>query len=206
MVVAMLVIGGAVAVYSNTAKSHTDTMKAMQLAQNMRAAMAVMQREIANAGYIGDQPGDLVLNNPYFVTGSTDLAVYNSGNSCVVFAYNRDGDSPVVVDDNERLGFRLSSNTVQMRLGGSGDNSNCTNGSWESILAEDVEATALGFTLTTNTVNSGGHSTTCSSGDTCVSVRRVAISFSARLADDATVTHTLRGSVQLRNHKVVLTP
>lgn len=202
MVVSLLVLGGAVAIYSNTGKSHGDTMQSMQLAQNMRAALAVMQREIAHAGYAGDQPGDLVLNNPFFSTttaSSTDMAVYNSG-SCIVFAYNRDNDSTPVVDDNERLGFRLSANTVQMRIGGNGHNNDCAGSGWESILADDIDATALSFTLTMNAVNPNGQA--CAVGDICVYLRKVAINFSARLAEDASVTHTLHGSVQVRNHKV----
>jgi type IV pilus assembly protein PilW len=208
MAVAMLVIGGAVAIYSNTAKSQRDALNLARLAQNTHAAMQVMTLELARSGFVGDSTDSFPLSNPFFSTtsgSSTDLAVYNGG-SCIVFAYNRDNDSPPVVDSNERLGFRLSSNTLQTRTGGAVHNDDCGSGSWESLLAPDIEVTALNFVVTSNSVDASTGATTCSSGNRCMALREVSISLTARLSSDTSVQQSLLGRARLRNLKVTVQP
>ncbi|MGZ8934444.1 MAG: hypothetical protein ACXW04_06030 [Methylobacter sp.] len=95
-------------------------------------------------------------NNPFSddtISGATtELTVYNS-NTCIVYAYNRDNDSPPVIDSDERLGFRLN-NAGELEMRSSGDtNEDCDDGDWLSITEPEVEITGLTFTLTTTILN-----------------------------------------------------
>ncbi len=156
--VGLIVIASGLGIYVTSVRGQADNIKLTRLNQDMRAMMDMMERDIRRAGFVTSDPKTnfaQLQNNPFFdgvtVGATTELAVYNGG-GCIVYAYNRDNETPPVVDSNERLGFRLKNGELEMR--GSGDsNENCDNGVWESITEPEVEITSLTFTLTATVLN-----------------------------------------------------
>ena len=163
LLVGAIVVAGAISIFTGSVKSSTDNINLTRLNQDLRAMMDIMERDIRRAGFVTSDPQtnmNSVLNNPFF-SATSDIAVYDSG-ACIVYAYNRDEDSPPYVDypddedgdknPSEFLGFRLSDRKLHMRHSGA-TNANCTNGTWQSITEPEVEITALKFALEDKVLN-----------------------------------------------------
>ncbi|OQK16827.1 hypothetical protein AU255_02680 [Methyloprofundus sedimenti] len=159
MLVGMIVMAGAISIFSNSFNSQSDNIQLTRLNQDLRAMMDIMERDIRRAGFVTSDPDNNFASlqaNPFFdsATGgaTTDIGIYNSG-ACIVYSYNSDNDSPPVVDSNERRGFLLDGTNLEMRKYGA-TNENCSTGAeWETITDPGIEITALQFTLTTSTLN-----------------------------------------------------
>jgi prepilin peptidase dependent protein B len=163
LLVGAIVVAGAITVFSGSVKNSTDNINLTRLNQDLRAMMDMMERDIRRAGYVTSDPAanmSALQNNPFFNSATagatTDISILAYGGSadnCILYAYNRDSDSPVIVDSNERLGFRLDSGgELDMRRSGT-TNANCTDGSWESITEPEVEITALTFGVVEKVLN-----------------------------------------------------
>ena len=245
LLVGTIIIAGGLRVFTVVIRGQSDNVKLTRLNQDMRAMMDIMVRDIRRAGFVTSYPSNhlsSLKNNPFFdattMGATTDIAVHDTGR-CLVYSYNRDEEdngtaspagveTPLVVDSNERLGFRLSDDKLEMRKSGA-TNENCTDGHWESITEPEVEITVLKFTLTENPLNvtnmttdtdddgcydddgncnnlcdTGEDCNTCSSPDTCLYVRQVTITLTGRLRSDNTVTQTITQGVRVRNDKFVL--
>jgi len=160
MLVGLIIVAAGIAVFSTSLRGQTDNIKLARLNQDMRAMMDIMERDIRRAGFVTSDPETnwaLLQNNPFF-GATTDIAVWDYDGSylnCIVYAYNRDNDSPPTVTDNERMGFRLKQDgKLEMRSSG-GTNVSCDNqgDSWETITEPEVEITALNFTLNPTVLN-----------------------------------------------------
>jgi prepilin peptidase dependent protein B len=158
MLIGLIVAAAGLSVFITSLKGQADNIKLSRLNQDMRAMMDLMERDIRRAGFVTSDPTTnlaALQNNPFFdaTTGgaSTELTVYNGG-ACLVYAYNRDNDSPPFVDSNERAGFRLNNGNLEMRRSGD-TNEDCDDGDWQSITEAEVEITGLTFTLTTAALN-----------------------------------------------------
>lgn len=154
LLVGLIIVAGGINVFSTSVRGQADNIKLARLNQDLRTMMDIMARDIRRAGFVTDNPaanGAFLQDNPFF-GATTELSVYE-GDTCIVYAYNRNNDSPPVIDSNERLGFRLSdSGELEMRTNGT-TNANCTDGTWESITEAEVEITGLTFNLTSTTLN-----------------------------------------------------
>ncbi len=247
MLIGLIVVGGGISVFSESVKGQSDNIRLSRLNQDLRAMMDIMVRDIRRAGFVTSDPTTNfanLLDNPFTdditVGFTTDLALHDA-DSCIVYAYNRDNETPPIVDSNERLGFRRVGTEFSMRLSGV-TNENCNNGSWQSITGPEVEITNLQFTLTTSTLNvtsmisdddndgiveasdSDGipygddndndvcdmaevcntciRSSPGVSGDpACLTLRKIAITLTGRLAGDNTVTQTITAETRIRNDK-----
>ncbi len=244
LLVGTIIIAGGLRVFTVVIRGQSDNVKLTRLNQDMRAMMDIMVRDIRRAGFVTSDPENnlsSLKNNPFF-EATTDIAVYDFdsvSDSCLVYSYNRDEEdngtaspsgveTPLVVDTNERLGFRLSNGVLEMRQTGD-TNANCDNSSWKSISDDAVEITQLQFSLTEKELNVNSMTTdtngdgcydgdgncnnlcdtgeacnTCSSSDTCLYVRQVTITLTGRLRSDNTVTQTITQRVRVRNDKFVL--
>jgi prepilin peptidase dependent protein B len=159
LLVGLIVVAGGLTVFLISIKGQTDNIQLSRLNQDMRAMMDIMARDIRRAGFVTSDPTSNLTslrNNPFFddtTSGATtELSVYNS-NTCIVYAYNRDDESPPEIDSDERSGFRLN-DTGEMEMRSSGDtNEDCDDGNWQSITEPEVEITDVTFTLTTTTLN-----------------------------------------------------
>ena len=81
-----------------------------------------------------------------------DIYRPNGSGSCIVYAYDSQGDGSV--GDNDLFGFRLNNGAVEMREEGdeSGDRNSCTNGTWAAMNDTNVVTiTELTFDLEDST-------------------------------------------------------
>jgi type IV pilus assembly protein PilW len=158
MLIGIIVVGGGISVFSLSVKGQSDNIKLTRLNQDLRSMMDIMVRDIRRAGFVTSDPTtnlSSLLDNPFTddttVGATTDLAVHNS-NTCIVYAYNRNDDTPTTISSNERLGFKRVNTELRMRQTGS-TNENCDNSRWQNITEAEVEITNLQFTLTTSPLN-----------------------------------------------------
>lgn len=171
-----------------------------RLNEDMQIAMTMMSQDIRRAGYWANARNDVGLDqntNP-FMTSTTDVSV-NVANNCILFSYDASKDGTIAsisssVDD-ERYGYRLSGNVLQARPPGAVYS--CTATDWENITDSNViEITALTFTLTTNTLNTGPSTRG-------VALRDVDISMTGRLTSNHSFTKTITNHVRIRNDKFI---
>lgn len=157
----------------------------------------------------------------------TDAAATVHPGGCILYSYDADSDGhyddnvngifePLPVDDtNEFYGFRLEGNTVEMRLTGT-TTADCTNGFWRPMTinagSENINVTALTFTTTYKCLIAGVSydNTVCAAvaapGQKAVESRQIDIVLTGQLANDATVTKTLTGTVKVRNNRIFTQP
>ena len=224
LVVGLFVIIVATSIYLTTIIGARDTINSAKLNMEIRGAMDTMAEDIRRAGFGGAV---------FMSMGGTDLAIYNSG-GCIVYSYDSNADgSLATASPFEYFGFRVQNNTLQMRNGGAGNVSNCTNGDWEALTDPNtvqIETPAGGvpyFAISYNCLRTDNN--TLGSGEPCVSgqtvfdaattavmvsgdriglveMREVTINLPAHLASDATMRINLSESVAVRNHRVVTVP
>ncbi|TRX02944.1 prepilin-type N-terminal cleavage/methylation domain-containing protein [Candidatus Methylobacter oryzae] len=134
------------------------------------------------------------------------------------------------VDANEYYGFKLVNNTLSMRKTGTTTNSaDCSDGEWEEFVdgsqltitaltfsfvpmdvngngnfsdAIDLSATSRCLNVTTDTVTNAVACAGAVAGDNIAQKRVVNIQLSGRLTSDASITKTLRGTVEVRNSRL----
>lgn len=169
--VGLFVVGAAIAFFITNARMQATNLELARLNHDMRAVMDIMTRDIRRAGFVTSNPSGnptAIILNPFFVNTAglptTDITILNNG-SCIVYSYNRDDDTPVAVDSNERLGFRLDDTVLRMRRSGT-TNANCSNGAWEALTEPGIEITALNFAMSQSTLNPTSM-TTDFDGDGC---------------------------------------
>lgn len=186
LLVGVIVVAGAVNVFTGSIQSSADNIKLTRLNQDLRAVMDIMVRDIRRAGFVTDNPaqhGLSLRNNPFFIAGDTDIAVlnYDGGiDNCILYSYNRDTsndtlDNGVIEpESNDLLGFRLhltgdNAGVLQMRSSGS-TTTDCTDGEWDGLTdRRDIEITNLTFGFDPNTnvqeLNASEMSTRLKDGD-----------------------------------------
>lgn len=157
LVVGLIVVAGAGAMYVTTVRGQSYGLRAAKLNQDLRATMSVIAADIRRAGYWA---GSVVVNagppvtytfptNPYTVA-TTDLAILEGG-TCVMYGYDADGDG-AAVEGGEVFGFKLDDDGV-IRMLDPGNTltqtSNCTTGTWGAMTSNDtVVIDSLSFSTT----------------------------------------------------------
>ncbi|NMG14647.1 PilW family protein [Aromatoleum bremense] len=158
LVVGLIVVAGAGAMYVTTVRGQSYGLRAAKLNQDLRATMSVIAADIRRAGYWA---GSVVVNagppvtytfptNPY-TAATTDLAILEGG-TCVMYAYDADGLGGAV-EPGEVFGFRLTGDEIQMlqtdSVGGPTLSSDCTVGNWSGMTSNDtVVIDSLSFSTT----------------------------------------------------------
>lgn len=178
---------------------YKKTLSTNRLNQQLGSALDLMKSDIRRAGYWANAMNDVgtgTNNNPFQVSGTTDITV-NASNNCILLSYDKDssGTLPAISGavDDERYGFRLSNGAIQARPPGATFSCNASN--WDNVTDTAlINITALTFTLNTTTLTTGP-------GTKGVLLRSVDISVTGQLANDATVTRTLTQHVRIQNAK-----
>ena len=161
LVVGLIVVAGASAMYVTTVRGQSYGLRAAKLNQDLRATMSVIAADVRRAGYWagavvvtpGTPPTYTYSTNPYSLRGGTqtDIAILNGG-TCIMYAYDADADGSNPVEAGEVFGFRLSGNVIQMlepAAGGPTVTSNCAAGTWSGMTSNDtVVISALSFSTT----------------------------------------------------------
>ena len=152
----LVVVGAAVAVYLSMVFSSTSTVRSARLNYDMGSLLLFMTNDLRRAGYWGGVvAGANPLSNP-FTSDAEDIQIFadwdGNGNSCIVYAYDSNNDG--LLQDGERFGFRLNDDgSLGIRLDGT-VLASCADadGTWERITVQDdsevVQITHLQFSLT----------------------------------------------------------
>jgi len=170
MVVGLIVVGGAIAMYTSSVRSSNDTLKSSKLNQEISTLLHVIANDVRRAGFWGNMDMSAIDQNPFNQQGATALVVLddmasnviqppNGQGSCIVYAYDATylpGNVGGVIENTDLFGFRLNGSVVQMRQTGVVDGANCvggtcdncTNGTWEDVTDPNlIEITELTFDL-----------------------------------------------------------
>lgn len=197
----LVLFAGIITIFLSNINHYRNSINVNRLNQQMQAAMLLMTNEIRRAGYWGNAQNDLgstTNNNPFMVTGSTDITTGNS-NSCILFTYDTDADGSLDAisssSDDERYGFRLNGQTLQARPFGASYDCAAAASAWDNVTDSNIiQITALTFTLNTSTITTGP-------GNKGIVQRSVDISMTGRLTSDNSITKTITQHVRIMNDK-----
>lgn len=207
MVVALainiVVLVALVSIFITSLQHYRFVTAANQLNQQLQSAMDIMTTDIRRAGYWANASNDIghdQNNNPFMVTGSTDITV-GTGNNCILFTYDHGntGTLPAISasSDDDRYGYRVVNQTLQTRPWGATFSCSAANNNWENITDSTVILiTNLSFTLNTTTLATGP-------GTASILLRSVDITLTGQLANNSSVTKTLTQHVRIRNDKFI---
>lgn len=187
---------------SNLRESRSLLVEA-RLMQDLRTAADVIARDLRRAGYWGSAAAGVwstgansVQANPYAAVAPSTAA-----SDTVSFRYSRDATENNNIDTNEQFGFRLRNGVIELQLGA---------GNWQALTdAGTLTVTAFSVTPTVQDVSLASSCTLpCPAGSsaTCPprqEVRSLDVLISARAANDASVTRSVRSSVRVRNDPLV---
>ncbi|GAA0788626.1 PilW family protein [Marinobacterium sediminicola] len=227
MAIGIFLLGAGGAAFISAMNTQTENLQLTRLNQDMRTLLDIMSKDIRRSGFLTSKPhlssnSTHLKQNPFF---STDNDIKAIDNTCFLYAYNRHDTDPVSVSTSDRFGFKLvtadgESGKIMMRKSAD-NNSNCTDGSWETITEPEVDITELKFSISTSGVNptslldsegvltgensctAGSACASCTSGEPCIQIRSVDITLTARLAADHTVTQSMKRTVRIRNDKYI---
>jgi prepilin-type N-terminal cleavage/methylation domain-containing protein len=237
LLISLLVISGALALLLKVFEGQKSNLGLIRLNEETRFLSEIMIKDIRRAGFVStyaDDEFDSLYNNPFFseVSGSsTDITIFDDSDydaaislgaagECILLSYNADNDQAVVVDDNERMGYRLNNGTLQIRTEGT-TNESCNNGTWYDLSNPRVNVTSLTFTqsdddfdVSTMIDGSGDDDsdgvcevgeacTTCASGSSCLLVRTIDLSMTIELVSDSSLQQTFSETVRIRNDKFI---
>ena len=156
LVVGLIVVAGAGAMYVTTVRGQTYALRAAKLNQDLRATMNIIASDVRRSGYWGGAiaagGAPAPLPHPYTLRGvpQTDVTILEGG-TCVMYAYDADGDATDLTTETnqEVFGFRLNGSVVQMLDDVITDTSNCATGTWGAMTSNDtIVIDALSFSST----------------------------------------------------------
>ncbi|MGH8530668.1 MAG: prepilin-type N-terminal cleavage/methylation domain-containing protein [Nevskiales bacterium] len=188
LVLGLVLVGGAVSVLTGTLRSNADLARMARLEEQLDGLMVLVLRDLRRAG--GTSKPYLALTggvSPFGLDAPGALAG-ETANSCVTFSYdlNRDGLLTTAAGADERFGYRLKQQMMQIRAGGLGCNADGSPG-WENAAdASELEVTTLSFAIATS-----------SAGD--VDTRQVTVTLAGRMKSNPATARSLLRTVRLRN-------
>lgn len=151
LVVGLIVLAGAGAMYITTVRGQTDALRAAKLNQDLRAVVNLIAADVRRAGYwqgsvvlpAGADPKLTFPSNPYTRSGAvqTDLSVLNNG-TCVMYSYDA-GLASADVEPGEIFGFRRVGSVIEMLDPDPTENtlvetSDCAVGEWLELTTQDT--------------------------------------------------------------------
>ncbi len=217
--VGLLVIAGALQLYTLNLRATSDNLRLSRLNQELRATLELLRGDLRRAGYWALQPGsDFPEHNP-FQSAANDIQLGAAGGeadaSCILYSYDRNGDGLVGVGPSgtpgsatsnanlEQFGLRLRNAQAQLRSGGS--SFSCDSGSWQAITDPDTEITQLQFEIASACFNLQDTGAACSSGAAALLHRQVRITLAARSHSDNSISHSITHNVSIANDKLFAT-
>ena len=200
MALSMLLIAGLVGIFSSTVRGSADSMKVVNLSQELRAVLEVVSGEIRRAGYWSAPVNGNMNPHSVFRVDTT------AGSECILYSYDSN-------DGNDYRGFRIRNNAIEWKR--SNAQFACNAANWQAITDNGV-IQVTSFTLSSarsqcNNVTSAARACDpCSAapapswiaGDLLVYIRLIDITLTASMVADNTVNLTLSDSVRVRNDEV----
>ena len=188
-------------VFVNQVVGNTNMLKETRLNQELRAIMDLAVRDIRRGGYWGNaisgawydgSPG--VATNPLnsITVGDTVNPAAATSGSSVGYSYDVNGDG--TIDDAENFTIRLTGSVVELVQG-------ITSPTTTSLSDPGTTTiTALTFTIAPATV---GIACVVAGSNPALTVRKITIALTGRLADDATVTRSMQETGRVRTDYIV---
>lgn len=180
---------GAMSLYAGTVKSNADLVRTVRLEQELHAVMDLMLADLRRAGSHG-RPSSFASGaaNPFSLDAPGAFAGETT-DSCITFSYDLDQDGLLdIAAGDERFGYRLRSNAVEMRRAGLACGATGTP-DWEAITDPGhTRITALQFIVTA-----------APSGP--IEVRNVRVSLTGEPVEDSSITRTLVRAVRVQNDR-----
>lgn len=217
-VISLIALAAVVTAYSATARHSSLQLQSMHLRQQVYGIVHLIGRDVRRAGYWRFDPAQHPPAANPFQAGENRLRVEalpgETTNSCILLAYDLDGDGQVGVgqcpsgrcatstdDDNvEQFGFRLRDGAVQGRYGGT--SLACDSGYWQAVSDPDVEVTRLLFELHEHCLNLAEASRPCADGQAQLRQQAVSIDIGARLRNRPDTLFDVRRQVVVRNNQL----
>lgn len=200
LIITSILLTSILAAYVSSLLAYQRGIKQAELDNSVEASMLLMSNDIQRAGYWKNASSDIgasANNNPFM---QNDLSV-NAANNCILFAYDKNGlgNLPTIGSgsDDERYGFRLMNNAIQMRPSGASYDCNAASSSWTDI----TDPTTVQISQLTFTVNNKVINIPAASGTPTLTIRTVTINITGNLTSDTAVTKSLSETVLVQNDK-----
>jgi Tfp pilus assembly protein PilW len=194
IVLGMLVVGGAILIYTSSFASNSNTLRMARVNNDLRTAMTFITRDLKRTGHwsnaVGDAPSFTDTENQHKTitlgsafTDTDGITKYRS----IEFSY--DLNSTTAKETNEDFGYRYDSTekAIETKMGAGG---------WEN-LSDPAVVEITDFKITDSSFNlpmSGGHS---------INTYEYTFEITGRLIKDISITRTLRETVRIRNEIVL---
>lgn len=203
VVINLILFAGLLTFFVNNLEHYRKEMNINRLYDQLHLAMQLMANDIRRAGYWANVSNDIGTNqnnNPFMVTGTSDVIVNNT-NNCILFSYDHDNNGSLAsvssASDDERYGYRLNNGVLQARPPGAAYSCTASSTNWENMTDPNViTITNLTFTLNSTTITTGP-------GSQGIIIRSVDITLTGRLTRDNSVTKTVSQHVRIRNDKFI---
>lgn len=150
LVVGLLVILGAIAMYLGASRSGGDIVRLNRFNQDLRAVLDIVVSDLRRSGY--NEGAGTSSANPFRNIGTTDIVISGASRECILFAYDttwRNPSNPGVVNAGTDFGgFRLNNGVVQVLRSSTlaSTAADCSTLDWEDLTDTNIiEVTALQF-------------------------------------------------------------
>ena len=210
MSLGIMVIGGAIGVFSATSSSNRNVLNSIKLNQELRGVMSFIVRDLRRAGgwnyaaaqaawdYAADPNGPLIKDNPFNqagqITGAPGCDPINLEcvYSCVEYTYDLAGDGVFSNSNAELFGFGFANDVIRIRQGGT----TCAAGmvGWESV-TDDSIVKITNFQIIDRYPAGDG-----------VQIRLLEVRITGELVNDSLVKRDLVEFVRIRNDYLIPPP
>lgn len=200
--IGLVVAAAAVTLLTSQLRESRSLLLEARLMQDLRTTADIVARDLRRAGYWGASTDGVwatgagaVAANPYAA-----VAPATAASDAVSFRFSRDAAENNRVDANEQFGFRLRTGVIEIQLGA---------GNWQALTDKGTfMVTQFSLAPNVQTLSLDAFcARPCPAGaSTCPpqqQVRSFTVEIGGRLADDASVTRSVRSQVRLRNDPVV---
>lgn len=198
--IASIIAVAALTLFSNSVTTSNEVLNKGKLDRDLNAAMDAMVLDIQRAGYWGTATNSST--NPFMATG-LDITI-NAAGDCITFSYDKNNDGAVEAvssaTDDEHYGFRKDGNALQYRPPGATTDCTAASTNWENLTDPNVlTISTFSATATNTSVDIDG---TTNTTDT-TQARKVTLSITGYLNNDATNTKTISRTINVSNNKYV---
>lgn len=219
LVIALVVMSGAFAAYLAIANSSRDNIRTDRINIDTQTILQIMSNDIRRAGYCNSEAASSTCST------SNPFSNMHIENGCILYSYDSNADG--AIDGGERYGFKMTAGVIRIRTEGTSD-SDCSNGSWESLSDSTLmNVQNLSISTTIQCVN-GSKATTpiatyndtasdciteladlgsvVESGDILTERRHVSIQIVATATHDETIQKAANTIVEIRNDRRIIAP
>jgi len=143
IVIGLITVAATLALYITIFKGSIIAIRSSRLNHDVDSVLLLMQNDIRRAGYwngavAGYDPTDASTQNPFQVTGSSQLNISGTDSECITYSYDANSDGSI--SDDERFGFKLADDAVWIRISApTATATSCADadGNWQELTVTD---------------------------------------------------------------------